>query len=336
MIIEAIKKLANREDLDYEMAATVMNEIMSEEATDAQKSAYLTAMYMKGETINEITASASSMRKHSLKLKHNMEVIDIVGTGGDCAHSINISTIAALLVAAAGVKVAKHGNRAASSKCGTADVLEALGVKLTIEPEKNLQVLINTNFAFLFAQKYHSAMKFVGGIRKEIKIPTIFNILGPLTNPASAELQLLGVYEERLVEPLAKVLSNLGVKRGMVVYGQDGLDEISLSSATTVCEIENGTFKSYEITPEQYGFVRCKKEELLGGTPEENAKNTIDILSNKQLGAKRDAVLFNAGAALHIAKEISIEEGIKIAKEMITSGKAMKTLAQVIEMTNKE
>jgi anthranilate phosphoribosyltransferase len=336
MIIEAIKKLANREDLDYETAATVMNEIMSEEATDAQKSAYLTAMYMKGETINEITASASSMRKHSLKLKHNMEVIDIVGTGGDCAHSINISTIAALLVAAAGVKVAKHGNRAASSKCGTADVLEALGVKLTIEPEKSLQVLIKTNFAFLFAQKYHSAMKFVGGIRKEIKIPTIFNILGPLTNPASAELQLLGVYEERLVEPLAKVLSNLGVRRGMVVYGQDGLDEISLSSATTVCEIENGTFKSYEITPEQYGFVRCKKEELLGGTPEENAKHTIDILSNKQFGAKRDAVLFNAGAALHIAKEISIEEGIKIAKEMITSGKAMKTLAQVIEMTNKE
>jgi len=336
MIIEAIKKLANREDLDYETAATVMNEIMSEEATDAQKSAYLTAMYMKGETINEITASASSMRKHSLKLKHDLEVIDIVGTGGDYAHSINISTIAALLVSAAGVKVAKHGNRAASSKCGTADVLEALGVKLSIEPEKNLEVLIKTNFAFLFAQKYHTAMKFVGGIRKEIKIPTIFNILGPLTNPASAELQLLGVYEERLVEPLAKVLSNLGVKRGMVVYGQDGLDEISLSSATTVCEIENGTFKTYEITPEQYGFVRCNKDELLGGTPEENAQFTIDILSNKLMGAKRDAVLFNAGAALHIAKEISIEEGIKIAREMITSGKAIKTLEQVIVMTNKE
>ncbi|SHJ33411.1 anthranilate phosphoribosyltransferase [Parasporobacterium paucivorans] len=334
MITEAILKLSNRENLAYEAAVAVMDEIMKGEATDAQKSAYLTAMHMKGETIEEITASASSMRSHCLKLEHNLEVLDIVGTGGDCSHSINISTISALIAAAAGVKVAKHGNRAASSKCGTADVLEMMGVRLDLEPEESLEVLKETNFAFLFAQKYHSAMRFVGSVRKEIRIPTIFNIMGPLSNPAGPKFQLLGVYEEKLVEPLARVLSNLGVRRGMVVYGRDGMDEISLCGPTVVCEIQDGTFTSYEITPEQFGMKRCLKKDLEGGSPEENAGYTRGILMGELKGPKADAVCLNAGAALHITKGVSMEEGIREAREMINSGKAMETLNRVIALTN--
>lgn len=333
MIQEAIYKLSKKEDLDYEIAAIVMDEIMSGEASEAKVSAYLTALHMKGESIDEITASARGMRKHCLKVEQQMNVIDIVGTGGDCAHSINISTIAAIITSAAGAKVAKHGNRAASSKCGTADVLEALGANLTIEPEKSIEILQHIGMCFLFAQKYHTAMKYVAQVRREIKIPTIFNILGPLANPANANLQLLGVYDESLVEPLARVLSNLGVKRGMVVYGQDGLDEISLSAPTSVCEINNGNFTKYMIIPEQFGFKRCKKEDLVGGDPKENAKHALNILKGEP-GPKRDAVVLNAGAALHITNEIPIEEGIKIAEEMITSGKALNHLVEFIKLTN--
>lgn len=334
MITEAIMKLSERKNLEYEVAVAVMDEIMSGEATDAQKSAYLTAMHMKGETIEEITASADSMRRHCLRLDHDLELLDIVGTGGDGSQSINISTISALVTAASGTKVAKHGNRAASSRCGTADVLEVLGVRLGIEPEHSLEVLNATNFAFLFAQKYHGSMRFVGGVRKEIRIPTIFNILGPLSNPAKASLQLLGVYEERLVEPLARVLANLGVSRGMVVYGQDGLDEISLSAPTTVCEIQDGTFSSYVITPEQFGLKRCQKADLAGGSPEENAEFALQILSGTLTGPMRDAVILNAGAALHISRKIRIEEGIEIARQVIMEGKALETLNQVVRLTN--
>ena len=278
MIKEAIIELTNKKNLTYDTAKTVMDEIMSGEASPVQMSAYLTALAMKGETIEEITASAAGMREHGTGLKHDMDVLEIVGTGGDKSNSFNISTTSAMVIAAGGVPVAKHGNRAASSKSGAADVLEALGVKIDIEPEQSLKVLTETGICFLFAQKYHSAMKYVGPVRKELGIRTVFNILGPLTNPAAANMQVMGVYDEALVEPLARVLANLGVKRAMVVYGTDGLDEISASAPTKVCEVKDEEFTSYTITPEQFGFEPCDKSELVGGTPEENAAITREIL----------------------------------------------------------
>ncbi|MFR3037196.1 MAG: anthranilate phosphoribosyltransferase, partial [Blautia hydrogenotrophica] len=269
MIREAIMKLSRKEDLTYQEAEEVMNEIMEGRATDVQMSAYLTALSLKGETIDEITASAAGMRAHCVKLLHDVEALEIVGTGGDGANSFNISTTSAMVIAAGGVPVAKHGNRAASSKCGAADVLEALGVKITLPPERSAKLLTQDNICFLFAQNYHIAMKYVAPIRKELGIRTVFNILGPLSNPAGANMELMGVYEEELVEPLAQVMAKLGVHRGMVVYGQDKLDEISMSAPTTVCEIRDGWFQSYEIAPEQFGYSRCRKEELTGGTPQE-------------------------------------------------------------------
>lgn len=334
MIQEAVAKLANREDLAYEVAQSVMDEIMGGEASQAQISAYLTALHMKGENVEEITGSATGMRSHSLKVNPGMDVIDIVGTGGDCAHTINISTIAAIITAAAGAKVAKHGNRAASSQCGTADCLEALGVNISLEPDKCLEILNETGMCFLFAQKYHSAMRYVAQVRKEIKIPTIFNILGPLANPASANLQLLGVYDESLLIPLAKVLHKLGVKRGMVVYGKDHIDEISMSAPTAVCEFNGDEMFTYEISPEQYGFTRCQKSDLSGGDPEENAQIARAIL-NGEKGPKTDAVILNSAAALHITNNISIEEGIILARETIENGKAAAKLQQFIELTNR-
>lgn len=335
MICEAISKLIVKEDLTSQEAETVMEELMTGQATPSQAAAYLTALHMKGETIEEITASAIGMRNQCTKLEPGCDTLEIVGTGGDRAQSINISTTAALIVAAAGGKVTKHGNRAASSKCGAADVLEALGVKLDVSPERNLEVLEESGFCFMFAQKYHSSMRFVGPTRKEIQIPTIFNILGPLSNPAFATLQLLGVYSEDLLEPLARTLRNLGVKRGMVVFGTDGLDEISISAPTKVCEFVGDEFQTYEITPEQFGFQRGTKEDVRGGFPEENAAYTRAILSGEERGPKADAVLFNAGAALHVTNQISIEEGIAIAREMIDSGRALEKLNEVIALTNK-
>ena len=333
MIKEAIVKLTNKEDLSYEMAETSMDEIMSGQATPVQMSAFLVAMAMKGETIEEITACASGMRKHCVKLLQDQDVLEIVGTGGDHSNSFNISTTSSLVISAAGVPVAKHGNRAASSKSGAADVLEALGVKITIEPEKSAEVLKKIGICFLFAQNDHLSMKYVAPVRKELAIRTIFNILGPLTNPAGANLELMGVYDEKLVEPLARVLANLGVKSAMVVYGQDGLDEISMSAPTTVCEVRDGNYESYVITPEQFGFERCKKEDLAGGTPEENAKIARRILEGEK-GPKRDAVVLNSAAAIHIAKGISMEEAVKEAKEIIDSGKALKQLEEFIRLTN--
>ena len=286
MIKEAIIKLSKKEDLTYKEAETVMNEIMSGEATPVQMSAYLTALSLKGETIDEITASAAGMRAHCVKLLHDMDVLEIVGTGGDGANSFNISTTSALVIAAGGVPVAKHGNRAASSKSGAADVLEALGVKITVSPEESARILKKINICFLFAQNYHFAMKYVAPIRKELGIRTVFNILGPLSNPAGANMELMGVYDETLVEPLAQVMAKLGVVKGMVVYGQDKLDEISMSAPTTVCEIRDGWFQSYQIRPEQFGYNSCAKEELAGGTPEENAQITRDILEGREKGPK--------------------------------------------------
>ena len=334
MIKEAIIKLTNKENLSYEEAKAVMNEIMSGEASDVQKSAYLTALTMKGETIDEITGSAEEMRNHAVQLSHEGDVLEIVGTGGDKSDSFNISTTSSLVIASAGVPVAKHGNRAASSKSGAADVLESLGVNITLSPEKSAELLQNIGICFLFAQSYHTAMKYVGPIRKELGIRTIFNILGPLANPASANLQVMGVYDESLVEPLAKVLSNLGVKRALVVYGQDRLDEISASAETSVCEVKDGTFKSYTISPEQFGLTRCKKEELTGGTPDENAAITKAVLAGEQ-GARRTAVVLNAGAGLYVAgKADTIEAGVRLAEELIDSGKAEKKLEEFVKYSN--
>jgi anthranilate phosphoribosyltransferase len=334
MIKEAILKLAKKQDLTYAEAEAVMNEIMDGEATDVQKSAYLTALAMKGETIDEITGSAVGMREHCVKLLHDMDVLEIVGTGGDGANSFNISTTSALVISAAGIPVAKHGNRAASSKSGAADVLEALGVNIKIAPARSTELLKKINICFLFAQNYHVAMRFVGPIRKELGIRTIFNILGPLANPAGANMELMGVYSADLVEPLARVLANLGVKRALVVYGIDGLDEISMSAPTKVCEVKDGTFTSYEIKPEDFGFKRCSKEDLVGGTPEENAQITREILDGKR-GPKRDAVLMNSGAAIYMAgKADSIAAGIEMAKEIIDSGKAKEQLEKFIELSN--
>lgn len=335
MIKEAIIKLSKKEDLTYKEAETVMNEIMSGEATPVQMSAYLTALSLKGETIDEITASAAGMRAHCVKLLHDMDVLEIVGTGGDGANSFNISTTSALVIAAGGVPVAKHGNRAASSKSGAADVLEALGVKITVSPEKSARILKKINICFLFAQNYHFAMKYVAPIRKELGIRTVFNILGPLSNPAGANMELMGVYDETLVEPLAQVMAKLGVVKGMVVYGQDKLDEISMSAPTTVCEIRDGWFQSYQIQPEQFGYNSCAKEELAGGTPEENAQITRDILEGREKGPKRQAVCLNAGASLYITgKAKTIEEGVRMAESLIDSGAAAKKLEEFIYETN--
>ena len=336
MIKEAIIKLSKKQDLAYAEAEAVMDEIMSGQATPVQMSAYLTALALKGETIDEITASAAGMRAHCIKLLHNLDVLEIVGTGGDGSNSFNISTTSSLVIAAGGVPVAKHGNRAASSKSGAADVLEALGVKITLTPERSAEILKKINICFLFAQNYHIAMKYVAPIRKELGIRTVFNILGPLSNPAGANMELMGVYDQSLVEPLAQVMANLGVNRGMVVYGQDSLDEISMCAPTSVCEIRDGKFTSYEITPEQFGYERCEKGALTGGTPAENAEITKAILKGEEKGPKRQAVCLNAGAALYIAgKATSIEEGVNLAESLIDSGAALKKLEEFVEETNK-
>ena len=336
MIKEAILKLAKKEDLTYEMAEAVMNEIMSGEATPVQMSAYLTALSIKGETIDEITASAAGMRAHCIKLLHNMDVLEIVGTGGDGSNSFNISTTSSLVIAAAGVPVAKHGNRAASSKSGAADVLEALGVNISIPPEKSAQLLKDISICFLFAQNYHVAMKYVAPIRKELGIRTVFNILGPLSNPAGANMELMGVYDESLVEPLAQVMAKLGVSRGMVVYGKDSLDEISMCAPTAVCEIKDGWFQSYELTPEQFGYERCDKSQLTGGSPQENAEITKAILEGREKGAKRQAVCLNAGAALYITgKAETIEQGVRKAESLIDDGSALRKLEEFITESNR-
>lgn len=337
MIKEAIVKIVNKEDLTYNEAYAVMNEIMSGETSPTQNAAFLAALSAKSakaETTDEIAGCAAAMRDHALRLHTDLDIFEIVGTGGDNAHSFNISTTSALVCAAGGMMVAKHGNRAASSKCGTADCLEALGVNIEQSPELCERLLREVGMCFFFAQKYHASMKYVGAIRKELGFRTVFNILGPLTNPGSPKRQLLGVYDEYLVEPLAQVLINLGVERGMVVYGRDKLDEISMSAPTAVCEFKDGWFKTYTICPEDFGLERCTKADLEGGTPEENAKITQDIL-NGEKGHKRNAVLLNAGAALYIGgKAESIQGGVKLAAEIIDSGKAAKTLEKLIKLSN--
>lgn len=335
MLKEAIGKLVEGQNLTFEEAHECMNEIMSGETPEVLISAYLVALRMKGETVDEITGSAQGMRDNGTKLEHNLELLEIVGTGGDKANTFNISTTSAFVAAAAGCKIAKHGNRGVSSKSGAADVLEALGAKITIEPEKAKEVLDKTGMTFLFAQKYHTAMRFVGPVRGALGIRTIFNILGPLTNPAGATMDIIGVYDEKLVEPIAQVLIKLGVTKGMVVFGQDTMDEISASAKTTVCEIRNGTTTTYELNPEAYGIKLTEKSELEGGDGVENAQITKDILSGKITGAKRNAVLLNSAACIYLYKEgISYGQAIKIAEETINSGKALEKLNEFVQATN--
>ena len=339
MIKEAIVKIVSKQDLTYDEAYTVMNEIMNGETTTTQNAAFLAALSTKSakaETQDEIAGCATAMREHATTISYDKDVLEIVGTGGDNSQSFNISTTSAMVIASAGIRVAKHGNRAASSKSGAADCLEALGINIDMSPEKCVSMLDDAGFCFFFAQKYHSSMKYVGAIRKELGFRTVFNILGPLTNPAKPSMQILGVYDDYLVGPLARVLTDLGVKRGLVVYGHEKLDEISACGPTTVCEINNGKYTDYEIRPEDFGLVRGNAGDLTGGTAEENAQITRDILSGKERGAKRSAVLLNAGAAIYVGgKADTFEDGVKEAARLIDEGLALKKLEEIIEKSNK-
>ncbi|NLX78175.1 MAG: anthranilate phosphoribosyltransferase [Clostridiaceae bacterium] len=336
MIKEAIQKLLNMENLSFEMTKAVMDEIMNGKATNAQIASFITAMRMKGETIDEITACATIMRQCGTKLRYDGDVLDIVGTGGDRAYTFNISTVSAFVISAAGVPVAKHGNRSVSSKCGSADVLEALGVKIDIPPSRSEKILKETGICFMFAANYHPSMKYAAPVRKELGVRTIFNILGPLASPANASMQLLGVYDENLVEPLARVLSNLGVKKAMVVHGHDGLDEISLTSSSTVCEVNNGYLNSFFLDPRQFGFEYCSPEDLTGGGPEENADIALRILSSEK-GPKRDIVLLNSAVCLYMFfNNITLRECVKLAADTIDSGRAMEQLKRFVRLSNEE
>lgn len=337
MIKEAIVKIVSKQDLTYDEAYAVMTEIMSGQTTPTQNAAFLAALSTKStkaETVVEIAGCAAAMRDRALRLESDEELFEIVGTGGDNAHSFNISTTALFVLAAGGVKVAKHGNRAASSSSGTADCLEALGVNIQQDPETCVRLLNSVGACFMFAQKYHTSMKYVGAIRKELGFRTVFNILGPITNPAQPTMQLLGVYDEYLVEPLARVLNSLGVKRGLVVHGRDKLDEISIGAPTAVCELNNGTYQTYTICPEDFGLTRASKADLLGGTPAENARITTDILKGAP-GPRRDVVLMNAGAGLYIAgKADTIAEGVRLAAQLIDSGAAYTKLQDLVRESN--
>lgn len=335
MIKKAISQVVKGENLDLETAKTVMNEIMNGEATNAQIASLLTAMMMKGETIDEITAFASVMRDKALHINPKGDVMEIVGTGGDGSGTFNISTTSAFVISAGGVPVAKHGNRSMSSQSGSADCLENMGVDLSITPERSEDILNQCGMCFMFAQGYHKSMKYVAPVRKEIGIRNIFNILGPLTNPARANMQVMGVFTKELCEPLAQVLINLGVKKGMVVYGLDGIDEATVTDKTYCCEIKDGEIKSYYITPEEMGLKRYSMDELLGGDGKENAEIAIDILKGETVGAKRDAVLLNAGIAFYVAgKADSIRTGVELAGKIIDEGKAFSKKEEFVALTS--
>jgi anthranilate phosphoribosyltransferase len=334
MIEKAIYDILAGRHLSLDTTRAVMMQMMDGNATDAQMGAFLAAMRLKGETIEEITACAEVMREKCMKLNPKNDVLDIVGTGGDELYSFNISTISAFVVAAGGVPVAKHGNRSVSSKCGSADVLEALGANIMLNAVQSEKVLEEAGLCFMLAQVYHSAMKHVAPVRRQLGVRTIFNILGPLANPAGATMQLLGVYDENLVEPLASVLGNLGVKRAMVVHGHDGLDEITLTGTSTICEVADGNLNSYFISPEQFGLSRCQLSDLIGGAPQENAEIAKRILSGEK-GPKRDTVVLNAACCLYMGKnDITMRECVRFAQELIDNGKAMQTLETFVRATN--
>lgn len=326
MINTAIKKLTDQQDLTYNEMNDVMNEVMDGKTGDIEISSFLTSLSIKGENIEEIAGAAASMRDHAAEFDSQIDAIDIVGTGGDHSNSFNISTTTGIVLASLGIPVVKHGNRAASSKSGAADMLQALGFNINLTQAESEKMLADKNFCFLFAQKYHQAMRFVAPVRKTLGIRTIFNVLGPLANPAHAKKQVLGVYDESLLMPLAKTLIQLGVTNGKVIFGTDGLDEASISAPTKIVNIIDGVISEDEITPEQFGLKRYAKEEIVGGTPEDNAKITREIIDGKP-GAKRDVVLLNAGLAINTYKpDVSIQEGIQMAQEAIDSGKTKRLL----------
>lgn len=335
MIQYAIKEVLSGKNLDFDTSKKVMQEMMDGTATQAQMGAFLAALSMKGETVDEITACAEVMRENGLKINPVRNVIDIVGTGGDGVGTFNISTTSAFVIAAGGVPVAKHGNRGVSSKSGAADVLECLGINLNLTPEHSEEILNKSNICFMFSQIYHTSMKHAAPVRKEMGVRTIFNILGPLASPASAKMQLMGVYDGKLVEPLSKVLVNLGVVRGLVVNGSDGMDEVTLTGSTRVCEIRYGELTEYEITPDQLGFKSCNLSDLVGGSPEENARITENILSGRERGPKRDVVVLNSAMALYLGiDDCTVLDCIKMAENIIDSGKALAKLEEFKKLTN--
>lgn len=334
MIQEAIYQVINKQNLSLVQTKTVMEEIMEGRATNAQIGSFLTAMRMKGETIEEITACATVMREKCTKIQPDKDVLDIVGTGGDEANTFNISTVSSFVVSAGGVPVAKHGNRSVSSKCGSADLLEALGINIALTAEQSADILDRIGICFMFAPTYHASMKYAAPVRKELSVRTIFNILGPLANPAGANMQLLGVYDENLVEPLARVLANLGVKRAMVVHGHDGLDEVTLCDTTTICEVNNGKLNSFFLSPEQLGLERCRSTDLAGGDPAENAGIALDILNGAK-NPKRDVVVLNSALCLYMShNQITLRECVKMAEDLIDSGSARARMKNFIELSN--
>ena len=329
------EKVLNGGNLTETEAMEAMDLIMSNAATDIQIAEFLAALRMKGETIEEITGFAKGMRAKAKTVPNCKDAIDIVGTGGDCSNSFNISTTSAFIIAAAGAKVAKHGNRSVSSKSGAADVLERLGVKIQTTPEQAANCIHEIGISFLFAQSYHGSMKYVAKARKEMGTRTVFNILGPLANPAETDYILLGVYSDDLIPVMAKVLCGLGIRHAMVVHGEDGFDEISISAPTKVAEIKDGGIFEYTITPEQFGLPLAEKEEVVGGSPEENALITQGILAGTIRDAKRNIVLLNAGCALYVVGQAgSIGDGVALAAEMIDSGAALAKLEELKQFTN--
>lgn len=335
MIKEAINSLVQGIDLTYDEMSECMNEIMDGKSTDSQIGAFLTALRVKGETVEEITAAASIMREKSTKINAPEDVLDTCGTGGDMSHTFNISTTVALVVAACGVPVAKHGNRSVSSQSGSADLLEALGINIQLGPDGVEKCLFETGFGFLFAPLFHPAMKYAIGPRREMGIRTIFNVLGPITNPAGAKRQIVGVFTDRFTEPIAHVLGNLGSDDVMVVHGEDGLDEITITNGTRVSRYSKGKLNTFYVSPEEFGFERCPREAILGGERDENARITLDILGGEK-GPKREIVLMNSAAALVIAgKTDDLRDAVGIAAEAIDSKKTGEKLEQVIDVSKK-
>ena len=333
---EILAKLVAGNDLSVEEAKKAQEIILTGQATDAQIAAFLTALRMKGETIDEITGLASVLRDKANTIAPKVDKhVDLVGTGGDCTYSFNISTTSAFVVAAAGLPVAKHGNRSISSKSGAGDVLEALGVNISADPDVVSRCVETVGIGFMFAPHFNPAMKYVGKVRKELGFRTVFNTLGPLSNPSRAKVMVVGVYDKNFTETIANAMMNMGVERALVVSGNDNMDEITLTGATTISEIKDNTVNTYTVTPEQFGFETVELKELQGGDGKVNAQITKDILSGKEKGAKRNIVLLNAGATLYAGGMCSsIEEGIKLAEKTIDSGKAASIIDALVEASN--
>ncbi len=333
---EILAKLVAGNDLSVEEAKKAQEIILTGQATDAQIAAFLTALRMKGETIDEITGLASVLRDKANTIAPKVDKhVDLVGTGGDCTYSFNISTTSAFVVAAAGLPVAKHGNRSISSKSGAGDVLEALGVNISADPDVVSRCVETVGIGFMFAPHFNPAMKYVGKVRKELGFRTVYNTLGPLSNPSRAKAMVVGVYDKNLTETIANAMMNMGVERALVVSGNDNMDEITLTGATTISEIKDNTVNTYTVTPEQFGFETVELKELQGGDGKVNAQITKDILSGKEKGAKRNIVLLNAGATLYAGGMCSsIEEGIKLAEKTIDSGKAASIIDALVEASN--